>query len=161
MDRGGVDLLECTVTGRDEFRSLLVEQLALVRTVLGAIAAIRVLHCSATHYTVDATLADGQTAHVILNGLASPAGIDEVSLHAVGAEQRLAVRIDASRSRARPASTPSIANGQHAPWPVHQHAHRITLTSLHRILTAGGGDLPYGPQELGHDVQCASVLTNR
>jgi hypothetical protein len=157
---GDVDVLECTINGRDEFRSLLVEQLALVRTVLGAVASVRVLHSSATHYVVDATMADEQPVHVILNGLASPGGVDEVRLHAVGAERRLDVHIDAG-SVARPARIDRFdRHGRHTPWPVHQHAHRITLTGLHRLLTAGECNLPYGPDELRHDVQCAAVLTN-
>ncbi len=161
FEGGDVALLESAITGHDEFPSLLVEQLASVRTILGAVASVRVLHFSATHYVVDATMADDQPAHVIVNGFASPSGVDELSLHAVGARQRLAVRIDAG-PLARPARIDYFdRNGQHAPWPVHQHAHRITLASLHQVLTAGAGVVPYGHEMLQHDVQCAAALTGR
>jgi hypothetical protein len=159
LDRADVDLLESTITSRSSFRSSLVEQLALVRQVFGAVASIRVLHSSASHYTLEASMADHPRSHVVLNGLASNDDVEEISLHAIGADRRLVVRIDAGPF-ARPADiTLFDVHGGRSPWPLHQHAHRITLARLHRLLTTGEGSVTYSSEDLRHDLHLADVLT--
>ena len=159
LDAAHVDLLESTIISPDTLRSSLVEQLAMLRTVLGPVASVRTLHASVSHYVLEATMADHPQSHVLLNGLSSSNGVDEARLHAIGPERRLAVRIDAG-PLARPAEMCCYdGGGGHSPWPLHQHALRITLARLHRLLTTGNGDLNYSLQELHHDVQLAAVLT--
>jgi hypothetical protein len=154
-----VDLLESTINSRDTLRSSLVEQLALVRSLLGPVASIRVLHSSLSHYVVHATMADSPRSQVLLNGLTSPNAVDEASVHAISAERRLVVRIDAG-PLARPAEICCFdGDGERSPWPLHQHAHRITLARLHRLLTTRESDLVYSLQDLRHDVQLAAALS--
>ena len=155
-----VDLLESTINAHDTLRSSLVEQVALVRSLLGAVASIRVLHSSASHYVVDATMANSSESQVVLNGVTSPNALDEVSVHAVGAERRLVVWIDAG-PLARPAEICCFdRDGARSSWPLHQHPHRITLARLHRLLTTRESDLTYSLQDLHHDVRLAAALTD-
>ena len=155
-----VDLLESTINSHDSLRSSLVEQLALVRSLLGSVTSIRVLHSSVSRYVVEATMANGPKSHVVLNGLTSPHAVDEASLHAIGAERRLVLRIDAG-PLARPAEICCYdSHGAHSPWPMHQHAHRITLARLHRLLTTRESDLTYSLRDLHHDVQLAAALSD-
>jgi hypothetical protein len=154
-----VDLLESTINSHDSLRSSLVEQLALLRSLLGPVASINVLHSSMSHYVVDATMANGANSQVLLNGVTSPNALDEASVHAVSAERRLVVRIDAG-PLARPAEIHCYGrDGARSPWPVYQHAHRITLMRLHRLLTTRESDLTYSLHDLHHDVQLATALT--
>jgi hypothetical protein len=155
-----VDLLESTINSHDTLRSSLVEQLALVGALLGPVAAISVLHSSVSHYVVDATMADSPKTQVLLNGVTSPTALDEASVHAAGAERRLVVRIDAG-PLARPAEVCCYdRDGARSPWPLYQHAHRITLARLHRLLTTRESDLTYSLHDLHHDVQLAAALTD-
>jgi hypothetical protein len=159
LDGAGVDLLESTITSRDSFRTSLVEQLAMVRQVLGSVASVRLLHSSMSHYSLEVTMADHPRSHVVLNGLTSANDVEEASLHAIGANCRLVVRIDAGPF-ARPADIWLFdVHGTHSPWPRHQHAHRITLERLHRLLTTGEGSVTYPLEDLRHDVQLADALT--
>ena len=88
-------------------------------------------------------MADHPKSHVLLNGLSLPNAVDEVALQAVGPERRLEIRIDAG-PLARPAEIHCYRReGGSSPWPLHQHAHRLTLARLHRLLTTGEGDLSY------------------
>jgi hypothetical protein len=154
-----VDLLDSTINSGDTLRSSLVEQLALLRAVLAPVESVRVLHASVSHYVLEATIADHPQSHVLLNGVASTRGVDEMSLQAIGPERHVSVRIDAG-PLARPAQIRRYdGSGGHSPWPLHQHAHRITLARLHRQLTTGEGGRSYSLQDLDHDVRLASVLT--
>jgi hypothetical protein len=153
----GIDIVESTIISGGDFRASLVEQLALVRVVLGSVASIRVLRVSTSHYAFQATLADHPQSSVLLNGVATPSGSDEASLHVLGAQRRLVVRIDAGPV-ARPAAICSYdEGGARTPWPLHQHAHRITLSRLHVLLATGDGALKYSLDDLRHDVQLADV----
>jgi transposase len=159
LEGAKVDLVESTITSSDSLRSSLVEQLALLRQVLGTVASIRILHSSASTYTVEASMADHPRSQVLLNGLASTSGIEEASLHAIGRDRHLAVRIDAGPV-ARPADISLFdRGGRHSPWPVHQHAHRITLRLLHEMLIGGEGGISYSIKDLRHDVRLADALT--
>jgi hypothetical protein len=160
LDTAHVDLLECTIISRDTLRSSLVEQLALLRSVLGSVASVSVLHASVSHYVLQATPADHPKSHVLLNGLSLPNAVDEAHLQAVGPERRLDIWIDAG-PLARPAEIQCYhRDGGNSPWPLHQHAHRLTLARLHRLLTTGEGDLSYSLNDLGHDLQLAAALTD-
>jgi hypothetical protein len=160
LDGADTDLVESTITSRQGFRSSLVEQLAMLRQVLGSVAAIRVLHSSASHYVVEATMIDHPSSHVVLNGVVSPTGTEEATLHTIGADRHLAVRIDAG-PLARPAEISLYDGaGRQSPWPVHQHAHRITLALLHTLLTTGEGDVTYSVLDLRHDLRLAAALTD-
>jgi hypothetical protein len=155
-----VDLLDSTIISRDTLRSSLVEQLALLRRVLGSVEFVRILHASASHYVVAATMADHPKSHVLLNGLSMPNGVDEVRLQAIGPERHLDMRIDTG-PLARPAEIFCYhSDGGNSPWPLHQHAHRLTLARLHRLLTTGEGDLSYSLNDLRHDLQLAAALTD-
>lgn len=160
LDGTPIELVESTVTSRDSPRSSLVEQLALVRRVLGVAMSIRVLHSSGSHYVVEATMADHPDSHVLLNGVASPAGAEEATLQTVGVEQHLVVRIDAGPLARPPDISLFDGGGRQSPWPVHQHAHRITLGLLHTLLTAGEGSLTYSVADLRHDLRLAAVLAD-
>ena len=152
-----VEILESTITAGGSLRASLVEQLALVRTVLGAAASIRVLHASASHYAFEATMAEHPKSRVLLNAVASTTRTDEATLHALGAERRLVVRIDAGPV-ARPADVCCYdGEGARRPFPVHQHAHRLTLAQLHGRLTTGEGTPSYSLEDLRHDVQLADA----
>ena len=152
-----VEILESTISSGGSLRSSLVEQLALVRTVLGAAASIRVLHTSTSHYACEATMIDRSQARVLLNGVTSPTGGEEATLHALSAERRLVVRIDAGPV-ARPAAICCYDDGgARSPRPLHQHSHRITLAQLHRLLTTGQGTVTYSLEDLRHDVQLAAA----
>lgn len=154
-----VDLLESTIISPDTLRSSLVEQLAVLRTVLGPVASVRVLHASVAHYVLEATMAGHRQSHVLLNGVSSSNGVDEARLNAIGPERHLAVRIDAG-PLARPAEICCYgSSGGQSPWPLHQHALRITLARLHRLLTTLDGGLSYPLESLHHDVQLAAALT--
>jgi hypothetical protein len=153
-----VDLLESTVISPEGLRSSLVEQLAVLRTVLGSVAAVRVLHASVSHYVLEATMADRPKSHVLLNGLSLPTVVDEVTLQAIGPERHVKMRIDAD-PLARPAEIHCYhRDGGTSPWPLHQHAHRLTLARLHRLLTTREGDLNYSLNDLRHDLQLAEAL---
>jgi|GEM_PF-2100522 len=153
-----VDLLECTIVSSEMLRSSLVEQLALLRAVLGSIASVRTLHASLSHYVLEAMMADYPKSHVLLNGVCLPDAVDEVTLHAVGPERRLKIRIDAD-PLARPAEIHCFQrDGETSPWPLHQHAHRLTLTRLYRLLTSRDGDLSYALNDLRHDLHLAEAL---
>jgi hypothetical protein len=153
-----VDLLESTIIASETLRSSLVEQLALLRTVLGSVASVRVVHASASHYVLEATIIDNPKSHVLLNGLSLPNAVDEVTLQAIGPERHLTMRIDAG-PLARPAEIHLYhRDGGTSPWPLHQHGHRLTLTRLHRLLTTGKGDLGYSLNDLRHDLQLAEAL---
>jgi hypothetical protein len=160
LDGADVDLVESTITSCDAPRSSLVEQLALVRQVLASVATIRVLHSSVSHYVVEATIAAHPQSLVVLNGLASPNGLEEVSLRAIGVDRHLAVRIDAGPF-ARPADI-NLFNGagRRSPWPLHQHSHRLTLALLHTLLTTGEGYVSYPVLHLRLDVALAAALTD-
>ncbi len=160
VDAANIDLVESTITAPHASRSELVEQLALLRQVLSSIATVRVLHSSASHYVAEATMVDHPRSHVILNGLASPDDVEEVSLRAIGVDQHLSVRIDAG-PLARPAEV-SVFDGRggHSPWPLHQHGHRITLALLHRLLTTGKGYVTYPLEHLLEDAALADALTD-
>jgi hypothetical protein len=148
-----VDILQSTVTSGRSLRSSLVEQLALLRTALGAVASIRALSIHESHYVFAATMLDHPQASVLLNGMKSSIGTDEATLHCLSAQQRVVVRIDAGPV-ARPAEICCYdASGTRTPWPVHQHAHRLTLAQLHRVLTTGEGNVLYSFEHLRHDVQ--------
>ena len=137
LDTAQVDLLESAIISPETFRSSLVEQLAVLHAVLGSVASVRILHASASHYVVEATMADHPKSYVLLNGLSVPNAVDEVTLQAVGPERQLKIRIDAG-PLARPAQVHCYhLDGGTSPWPLHQHAHRLTLARLHRLLTAG------------------------
>jgi hypothetical protein len=158
LEEADVDLVESTIISSDSFRASLVEQLALLRQVLGSVASVRVLHSSMSHYAVEASMADHPRSHVVLNGSTSPHAVEDVSLHAIGADRHIAVRIDAGPF-ARPADIVVFdGRGGRSPWPLHQHAHRITLSRLHRLLTTGEGTLTYSLQDLRHDLQLADAL---
>jgi hypothetical protein len=158
LEGADVDLLESSITSRDSFRSSFVEQLAMLRQVLGSVASVRVLHSSMSHYSLEAAMVDHPQSHVVLNGLVSADGVEEASLHAIGADQRLVVRIDAGPF-ARPADIMVFdVHGAHSPWPLHQHAHRITLARLHRLLTTDEGSLTYSLQDLRHDLRLADAV---
>jgi hypothetical protein len=158
LGRADVDLLDSTIRSRDTFRSSLVEQLAMVRQVLGSVASLRALHTSMSHYSLEAAMVDHPRSHVILNGLASVNGVEEVSLHAIGTDRRLVVRIDAGPF-ARPADIMLFdAHGARSQWPLHPHAHRITLALLHRLLTTGEGSVTYSLDDLRHDLRLADAL---
>ncbi|MEY2416019.1 MAG: hypothetical protein QOH53_1353 [Ilumatobacteraceae bacterium] len=153
-----VDLLESTIISPATLRTSLVEQLALLRTVLGPVAAVRVAHASVSHYVLEAALADHPQCHVLLNGVSLPNAVDEATLQAIGPERRVAIRIDAG-PLARPAEIHCYHRaGGTSPWPLHQHAHRLTLARLHRLLTTAEGDLGYSLNDLRHDVQLAEAL---
>ena len=153
-----VDILESTITTGGSFRASLVEQLALLRVLLGEAASLRVLHASATHYAVEATMAEHPQATVLLNGVASSTGTEEATLHALARDKRLVMRIDAGPI-GRPAEISCHdSNGERRPWPVHQHAHRITLMRLHRLLSSGDGNMTYSVDHLRHDVHIAPTL---
>jgi hypothetical protein len=159
LDGAQIDLVESTITSSDEPRASLVEQLALVRQVVSSVATVRALHVSASHYAVEATMADRPRSHVILNGVASAGGAEEVSLRAIGVDRHLSIRIDAG-PLARPAEIDLFdGGGRRSPWPVHQHAHRITLASLHALVTTGQGFVGYPVQHLRQDVALADALT--
>jgi hypothetical protein len=154
-----VDLLESTVISPEALRASLVEQLAVLRTMLGSVASVRVLHASVSHYVLEATMADHPKSHVLMNGLSLPTAVDEVALQAIGPERHVKIRIDAD-PLARPAEIHCYhRDGGTSPWPLHQHAHRLTLARLHRLLTAGEGDLSYSLNDLRHDLQLAAALT--
>ena len=103
-------------------------------------------------------MVDHPRSHVVLNGLASANGVEEASLHAICADRRLAVRIDAGPF-ARPADIMLFdARGARSPWPLHQHAHRVTLARLHRLLTTGEGSVTYSLEDLRHDLRLADAL---
>ena len=105
-------------------------------------------------------MADHPKSHVLLNGLSMPNAVDEARLQAIGPERHLEVRIDAG-PLARPAEIHCYyKDGGNSPWPLHQHAHRLTLARLHRLLTTGEGDLSYSLNDLRHDLQLAAALTN-
>ena len=160
VDAANIDLVESTIIAPQASRSELVEQLALVRQVLGSIATVRVLHASVSHYVAEATMVDHPRSHVILNGLASPDDVEEVSLRAIGVDQHLSVRIDAG-PLARPAEISVFDDrGGHSPWPLHQHGHRITLALLHRLLTTGEGYVTYPLEHLLEDAALADALTD-
>jgi hypothetical protein len=153
-----VDLLESTIISPETLRSSLVEQLALLRSVLGPVASLRNLHASVSHYVFEATMVDYPKSHVLLNGLCLPNALDEVTLQAIGPERHLKMRIDAD-PLARPAEIHCYhRDGGTSPWPLHQHAHRLTLARLHRLLTTGEGDLSYSLTDLHHDLQVAAAL---
>jgi hypothetical protein len=81
-------------------------------------------------------------------------------LQAIGPERHVKIRIDAD-PLARPAEIHCYhRDGGTSPWPLHQHAHRLTLARLHRLLTTGEGDLSYSLNDLGHDLQLAAALTD-
>lgn len=153
-----VDLLDSTINSGDTLRSSLVEQLALLRAVLAPVESVRVLHASASHYVLEATMADHPQSHVLLNGVASTRGVDEMSLQAIGPERHVSVRIDAG-PLARPAEIHCYyRDGGISPWPLHQHAHRLTLAQVHRLLTTGEGDLSYSLNDLRDDLHLAATL---
>ena len=153
-----VDLLESTIISTETLRSSLVEQLAVLRTVLGSVASVRNLHASVSHYVLEATMADRPMSHVLLNGLSLPNAIDEVTLQAIGPKRHVKMRIDAG-PLARPAEIYCYhRDGGTSPWPLHQHAHRLTLSRLHRLLTTGESDLSYSLTDLQHDLQLAAAL---
>jgi hypothetical protein len=158
FDGAGVDLMESTITSRDAPRSSLVEQLAMVRQMLAPVATLRVLQSSTSHYVVEASVSGRPRTQVVLNGFVSSNGVEEASLHAIGIDRHLAVRIDAA-PLGRPADI-SLADvsGRRSPWPVHQHAHRITLQGLHRLLTTGEGRMTYSPEDLREDLSLADAL---
>jgi hypothetical protein len=158
LEGADVDLLESSITSRDSFRSSFVEQLAMLRQVLGSVASVRVLHSSMSHYSLEAVMVDHPQSHVVLNGLVSADGVEEASLHAIGTDRRLVVRIDAGPF-ARPADIMLFdVHGAHSPWPLHQHAHRITLARLHQLLTSDEGSLTYSLQDLRHDLRLADAV---
>ena len=148
-----VDILESTVTSTRSLRSSLVEQLALLRTTLGEVASIQALTVAESHYVFAATMLDHPQANVLLNGVKSLTATDEATLHSLSADRRVVVRIDA-RPVGRPAEISLYdASGTRTPWPVHQHAHRLTLTQLHGVLTTGQGNMPYSFELLRQDLQ--------
>jgi hypothetical protein len=158
FDGAEVDLLESTITSCDAPRSSLVEQLAIVRQMFAAVATLRVLQSSASHYAVEASVAGRPRTQVVLNGLVSSNGVEEASLHAIGVDRHLAVSIDAA-PLGRPADiSVADASGRRSPWPVHQHAHRITLQGLHRLLTTGEGRVTYSAEDLRQDLSLAEPL---
>jgi hypothetical protein len=160
LDTADVDLLESTIISPDTLRSSLVEQLALLRIVLGSVTSIRILHASVSRYVLEATMADHPKSHVLLNGLSLPNAVDEVTVQAIGPERHLDIRIDAG-PLARPAEIHCYhREGGSSPWPLHQHAHRVTLAQLHRLLTTGEGELSYSLNDLRHDLQLAAALTD-
>lgn len=153
-----IEILESTIVSGGSLRSALVEQLAMVRAVLGAAASIRVLHTSTSHYACEATMMDRSQSRVLLNGVTSPCAGEEANLHALAAERRLVVRIDAGPV-ARPAEICCYDDhGARTPWPVHQHSHRITLSQLHRLLTTGQSTVTYSLEDLRHDTRLATVV---
>jgi hypothetical protein len=159
VDAENIDLVESTITAPHASRLELVEQLALVRQVLGQIATVRVLHASASHYVAEATMVDRPRSHVILNGMASADDVEEVTVRAIGVDQHLSVRTDAG-PLARPAEISVLdGRGGHSPWPLHQHGHRITLGLLHRQLTTGEAHMTYLLEHLLEDAALAVALS--
>ncbi len=112
LDCAGVDLFECSISTHGGFSSSLVEQLALVRALLGDVASIQQLHRTTTHYVIDATIADHPGTHVLLNGLTSPLGAEEATIHAVGPQVHLALLINGGPS-ARPPRSPATTVSEH------------------------------------------------
>ncbi len=154
----GVEILETTVTSGRSLRSMLVEQLALLRPVLGPAASIRPLRVAASHYAFEAAMAEHPQSHVLLKGVASSIGSDEATMHSLGPDRRVVVRIDA-RPVARPAEICCYdSSGTRTSWPVHQHSHRITLVQLHDVLATGEGNVSYSFEDLCHDVQLADAF---
>lgn len=154
-----VDLVESTIRSGDTLRSCLVEQLALMRALLGPVSAVEVLHGSVSHYVLRATMVRRPQTQVLLNGLASTNGAEEASAHAVGPDRRVTLRID-DGPLARPAELHCFdRDGAHSPWPLHQHAHRLTLAQLHRLLTTGNDGPSYSAAHLLEDVRLARALT--
>jgi hypothetical protein len=157
FDCSSVDLLECTISSHGGLSSSLVEQLALVRALLGEVKSIHLLQRTTTHYVVDATIADHPRTHALLNGLTSPLSAEEATIRAVGPQAHLALRLNGGC--ARPAEiTRYDGVGARSPWPSHQHAHRATLTRLHTVLTTGVGELPYPFEALSHDARLAGAV---
>jgi hypothetical protein len=153
-----VEILESTVTSGRHLRSSLVEQLAMLRVAMGAVASIRDLCVAESSYVFAATMLDHPRTSVLLNGVASSIGNDEATLHSLSADRRVVVRIDA-RPMARPAEiSVHDANGTRMPNPVHQHAHRLTLVQLHEELMTGEGSVPYSFEDLRHDAQLVDVF---
>ncbi|HEX3090288.1 MAG TPA: hypothetical protein VHQ23_16675 [Ilumatobacteraceae bacterium] len=157
LGESSVDILESTIRTTGSFQASFVEQLALLRVVLGEAASLRVLHASATHYAIEAKMAEHPQTTVLLNGVATSAGAEEATLHALARDKRLVVRVDAGPI-ARPAEISCFdSSGERTPWPVHQHAHRITLVRLHHLLSTGESNVTDSLDHLRHDVQLAHV----
>ena len=136
LDCAGVDLFECTISSHGGFSSSLVEQLALVRALLGDVKSIQLLHRTTTHYVIDATIADHPGTHVLLNGLTSPLGAEEATIHAVGPQAHLALRLNGGS--ARPARSPATTvsehgrHGRHTNTPTEPRSHDCTLSDHRR-----------------------------
>lgn len=153
-----VDLVETTMTSGDTLRSSLVEQLALLRVMLGPADSVEKLHVSMSHYVLEARMVNRPRVRVLLNGVASAKDVEEVVVHTVGPECRVTVRVDAG-PLARPAEIRRLdRGGAISPWPVYQHAYRLTLVQLHRLLTSGDAGLSYSLEHLRQDVQLASSV---
>ena len=157
LTRSTASLITSTISTQHDVASMFVEQLAMLRVVAGSVASIRVLHRSRSHHLVRATMANDASIRVVLDQVNSPVGAEEATVHVISAAEHLDVHIDA-RPSARPADITLFSDvGGRSPWPVHQHAHRITLSRLHAHL-ANYGELAYSLDDLRHDVQLASAL---
>jgi hypothetical protein len=132
-------------------RQALLEQLALVRMVAGAVSSLTACQQTECQYNLQGSV-EGSGAILTLAGIVSPIGANEIALTAAGASVRLEVEI-AVDAVARPARCSRFTSeGEQVEAPVHQNGYRLLWQSVRESLVVGGSQLDYGVAELAADL---------
>jgi hypothetical protein len=131
-----------------------LEQVAVVRSLVGALHAVRLNYSSADRYMV-AARAGGLLIN--LSGLASRRGGRSLCMDLVGSSSRWRIGFD-DDALARPGEISRFtANGAESQAPVFENSHRAMWLSLHAAVV-DGSRLPYALDDLAQDVAVAEQL---
>jgi hypothetical protein len=132
----------------------LLEQLSVVRPLLGALPAPRLLHRGPGHYAV---LARAAGPRVTLAGVRSAAGAATLTVDVVGLQRRWGVRFDDTAPGAPTAVAVHDGNGSSVRHPRYETGRRAGWEMLHTAIL-GGGEVAYSLDDLAADLDLAARM---
>jgi hypothetical protein len=140
-----------SVSAAPGLRAALVDQLAVIRPLLGELAGLRAAHVGHGCYILAGVL---QGVAVTLAGAVS--GVSRLDLDLVGAARRWHATLapDALAFPARVSA--SDADGEHVLAPVYESPRRAAWAALHDAICQGG-PLPYAADQLAADIAVAEA----
>jgi hypothetical protein len=148
-------VVRCTNDRATALPSALVAQLAVVRSLVGPLARIQVVHGTQEQY-----VATAQVANLLLNltGVASTWGANTLRIDLVGQQRRWWVQLNGD-ALARPGEIVRFdASGAHAEPPLYESPHRVSLIELHAALSEGSR-LNYTLADLADDLELAGAIS--
>jgi hypothetical protein len=149
-------LLDTVVTYTGAGTSALLAQLATVRSLVGPVLSIQLVHGIQDLYAATA-----QVANLVVNltGVASTCGSNTLRIDLVGPERRWRAQLNAD-ALARPSEIVCFdASGAHAEPLVYESPHRAVLLELYAALS-DGSSLSYTLEDLARDVDLAAPIVS-